>query len=562
MDLEKLYLAIHNASADSYGGDENGDLATERSRNIDRYLGKNLIPAPDGRSQVTDRTVYETIQWVQPSLCRIFANGDDVVEVVPVGPEDEEAAKQEGQYLNYIALQRNNWVQIFDTASKDAQLSKMAYLYVYRKDTTQVELESYSKQTAEGVALIMQDKPEVVELKEYPDPDAQPQQQVDPMTGQPIMAPPPMLYDIKIRRTKPDIKFCIEPLPPERCRVSTRCRTTQLTDCPYFEYYDYPTISDLRAEGLEIDDEIGQGDDPWDTVEDAARNLYSENNDDNPIDPAMRRVLTKWCWIRHDSDEDGIAELQYCIVVGKNIVHREEVTRIPVAVLSPDPLPHRHIGLCSSDTVADIQDIKTVILRGALDNLNLSNNVRLFINPNMVNLDDALVSRPGSVIRGKPGAVFGNDIAPIQTPFVFPQAMEALGYMEQVSEGRTGVNRYFQGTDQNALNKTASGVQQLSTMAAQRVEQLARMLAPGLVEMFSILHEIVLKAGKFTDRVKLRGQWVQVDPTTWRKRTDFRLSVGYAAGNKDAAINKLMMIANLQEKAAMSGAPIVQPRNL
>jgi hypothetical protein len=93
-DQERLLNAIDAAEADSYGSDSDGDLSSERAAAVDRYLGKNVMPAPDGRSQVVDRSVYETIQWIKPSLCRIFANGDDVVELPPVGPEDEPGAKQ------------------------------------------------------------------------------------------------------------------------------------------------------------------------------------------------------------------------------------------------------------------------------------------------------------------------------------------------------------------------------------------------------------------------------------------------------------------------------------
>jgi hypothetical protein len=78
----------------------------------------------------------------------------------------------------------------------------------------------------------------------------------------------------------------------------------------------------------------------------------------------------------------------------------------------------------------------------------------------------------------------------------------------------------------------------------------------------AVLHSLVLKGGHKADVVKLRGQWVTVDPSTWRKRTDFKICVGYSAGNKDAQVNRLMMIASLQEKAAAGGLPIVQPRNL
>jgi hypothetical protein len=72
----------------------------------------------------------------------------------------------------------------------------------------------------------------------------------------------------------------------------------------------------------------------------------------------------------------------------------------------------------------------------------------------------------------------------------------------------------------------------------------------------------VLKGGHKPDVVKLRGKWVTIDPATWRSRKDFRICVGYSAGNKDAQVNRLMMLAQMQEKAAMGGLPIVNPRNM
>jgi hypothetical protein len=554
-DTEKLLNAIDAAEADSYGSD---GLSSERAAAVDRYLGKNVLPAPDGRSQVTDRSVYETIQWIKPSLCRIFANGDDVVELPPIGPEDEAGAKQEAQYLNHVVLQKNNWFEIFDTAASDALLTKAGYLYPYKEKRRQIEMEKYERQTKESLALIIQDGVEVIDLKEYPDTESPPQ--VDPMTGQPI---PSMLYDVEIRRTKEEVSYCIDVLPPERCKIAESTKTVQLKSSSYFEYYDYITISELREMGFDVEDDIADSD-GHDTEEDDARDQYSEQtgyDDENEIDPAMRKVKCRWIWIKHDYDEDGIAELQYVIRVGQKILHREEVNRIPVAVICPDPLPHRHVGLCPADGVSDIQDIKTAILRQGLDNLYLSNNPPKFGNPSLVNLDDMLVSRPGGVWRTK-GGVFGQDFGAVPLPFVFPQAMEGLEYMDQIRENRTGTNRYFTGIDQNALNKTATGIQQLSTMAAQRVEQIARHFANGIEELFSILHELILKGGHKAEVVKLSGQWVPVDPSTWRSRTDFRISVGFAAGNKDAMVSRLMLIANAQKEARMGGLTIVQDQNI
>lgn len=577
-DYTALIGAIDAAESSSYGSDEDGDLSTERARNIEAYLGKNTEPAPDGRSQVVDRSVYETVQWIKPSLARIFANGDDVVEIPPVGPEDEAGAKQEAQFLNYIALQRNNWFELFDTACTDALLTKAGYLYPYREKRRQVEVERYERQTQEGLALILEDGAQVIESNEYPDPDYKPQPLVqpdpmtgqpvpvmDPMTGQPAMQPPPMLYDVTVRRTHEDVKYCILVLPPERCKISKTCTTVQVRDADYFEYYDFPTLSELREMGYDVPDDLASESEDSDTEEDVARDQYSENAwaTDDQVDPASKRVKCRWIWIKHDYDQDGIAERQYVVRVSDTILHREEIGRVPVGVLCPDPLPHRHVGLCPADATLEIQRQKTAILRQGLDNLYLSNNPRTFATGN-VNLDDLLVSRPGGIVRGKVGAQFGIDIAPIAVPFVFPQAMEGLAYMDNVRDMRAGVNRNFTGLNEEALGANQSGVaiNQLSSMAAQRVEQIARHFAAGVAETFAILHEIILKSGHKADVVKLRGQWVTVNPSEWRRRSDFKISVGYAAGNKDAMVSRLMMIAAQQLQAMQLGLPIVQPRNV
>jgi hypothetical protein len=547
------------------------------------YLGKNLEPAPEGRSQVIDRSVFETVQWILPSLCRIFANGDDVVELPPVGPEDEAGAKQESQYLNHVILQKNSWFETFITWATDAMLTKNGYCLAYNEERENTEIERYQRQTEQGVALLMQDKDVKVEVQQqYPDPDyvePPPQPMVDPMTGQPAIdpatgqpvmqppPPPPMLFDVQVTRVQKERKQCIRVLPPERCKVSYKTPSFRLNnDCPYFEFFDYKTLSDLRADGFDVPELIPES---WaiDEQEDLARDLYNEQGwrtDQNEPDESMSRYRVRMIWLLFDANQDGIAERVYVVRIGRHILFQEQVSRIPVASMVAIPTSHRHIAISIADIVADIQRIKTAILRGGLDNLYLANNARTFINPDKVNLDDALVSRPGGIVRGieGQGAVFGNDIAPLQTPFVFPQALEGLEYMDQVRENRTGTNRYFTGIDQNAMNKTATGIQQLSTMAAQRVEQIARIMSCGVEDLFSIVHELILKAGHKKEVVRLSNNWVEVDPSQWKKRQDFRISVGYAAGNKDAMVSKLMLILNAQKEALMGGLPVVTPQNV
>lgn len=563
IDNDRLIAAIDRAEEDSYGSDNDSTLSTERALSIDLYLGKNINPAPTGRSQVVDRSVFETIQWILPSLCRIFANGSDLVSIPPIGPDDEESAKQEAEYINWAITQNTPWFDTFITWATDALMTRNAYAFAYMDKSRQVEVERYERQTEEAVAMLVQDGVEVLSLNGYPDTETPPQMVVgpdgnaviDPATGQPAIQQT-MLYDLEIRRVKEDHRLCIKPLPPERCKVSQYASSYRVQESDYFEYWEMTPLSELRRMGFDVPDDIPDDGDN-DTSEDRARDLYSENRDEEYTDPSMRRVRARMIWIRFDADEDGIAELQYVIRVGREVLHREEVNTIPVACLVPSPLPHRHMGVSITDMVADIQSVKSTIMRQGLDNLYLSNNPQKVVNPNFVNLDDLTQSIPGGIIR----ADDVNQVRYEKHPFIFSEAMQGMEYMDQVKENRTGTNRYFTGIDQNALNKTATGIQTLSTMAAQRVEQIARIFGSGIEDLARIVHELILKGGHKSETVKIRGNWVEVDPSTWRKRTDFKIAVGFAAGNKDALVGRLMMIAQNQQMALQMGLPVVQPQN-
>jgi hypothetical protein len=179
------------------------------------------------------------VQWILPSLCRIFANGDDVVELPPVGPEDEAGAKQESQYLNHVILQKNSWFETFITWATDAMLTKNGYCLAYNEERENTEIERYQRQTEQGVALLMQDKDVKVEVQQrYPDPDyvePPPQPMVDPMTGQPAIdpatgqpvmqlpPPPPMLFDVQVTRVQKERKQCIR----RCCRLSAARSATR-----------------------------------------------------------------------------------------------------------------------------------------------------------------------------------------------------------------------------------------------------------------------------------------------------------------------------------------------
>jgi len=108
IDHDKLLAAIDAKAEQAYGGQSDSILSDHRASLIEAYLGLNTNPAPEGRSQVVDRSVYETVQTMLPSLVRIFSgSSDEVVKFMPIGPDDEQAAEQTTAYINYCACQLN-----------------------------------------------------------------------------------------------------------------------------------------------------------------------------------------------------------------------------------------------------------------------------------------------------------------------------------------------------------------------------------------------------------------------------------------------------------------------
>ena len=578
-DTDNLINVIDAYEANSYGGDnDGGELSRQRSLALRGYAGENLEPQPEGRSQVVDWTVFETIQWILPSLTRIFAAGDDIVEFDPEGPEDEDAAEQESQFLNYLVTRKNNWFLTCLTWFQDALLTKNAYCMAYVNERLTTEVESYEGQSEDQIAMILQDKDlEVVDQEFYPDPDHDPQPELDPQTGEPMvdletgtiaMTEPDILGDIRVRRTKAKKELSYRVLPPERCRVDANCPDFTLADCDYFEFRDVTSISSLRADGYEVNDDVGEDGD-HDTLEDNARddvlkNTSNRDANNNP-DKSTREVEVRYVWARHDYDEDGIAELIHVRLVGKDVLVKkgqkgdgvETVTTIPVASIVPFLNTHRHIGNSVADLTFDIQRIKTAILRQGLDSLYFANNPRP-IASNKVEMDDLLVHEAGSPIRvdSDLGDV-GQHVAPYTLPFIFPQAQEGLRHMDTVTESRVGVNKMFQGIDESNANDH-NRVGQLSTMAAQRVEQIARLFGHGVERLFQISHEIIIKSGFKADKIRLTGKWVEFDPSQWKTGRDMRVVAPFAAGNKDSLIQRLMIIASIHEKALSAGAPFVQ----
>ena len=192
-----------------------------------------------------------------------------------------------------------------------------------------------------------------------------------------------------------------------------------------------------------------------------------------------------------------------------------------------------------------------------LDNLYLTVNGRYYAVENQVNLDDLLASRPGGVVRVKqPGMVGRLDQGQgdVQT------AQFMLEYLETQKENRTGWTRYSQGLNADSLNQTATAYSGITGRGDMRLELIARNIASGLVEVFNAIIKHLGQHQSKAMTLRLSGNWVSIDPRAWRNKYDWTINVGLGTGSKDAQVQRLMMLLNIQQQAFQVG--LVGPDNL
>jgi hypothetical protein len=90
--------------------------------------------------------------------------------------------------------------------------------------------------------------------------------------------------------------------------------------------------------------------------------------------------------------------------------------------------------------------------------------------------------------------------------------------------------------------------------AQQRLELVARTFAEtGIKDLFLLVHRLVRQNVTKPDIVRLRNQWVEIDPREWKNRKDLSISVGLGAGNKDQQMFHLTNILQMQKEALQAG---------
>jgi len=533
------------------------EYSQDRIDAMDYYLGEPFGNEQPDRSQVVSTEVSDTIEHIMPSLMRIFTQSEEYVRFAPHGPEDVAVAEQASDYCNWVINNDNRGFEIMHNWFKDALILKTGVVKFYWDEKTDIETEEYADLNDEELTIILADpEVEIVEQDERTIGE-------DMITPDGMMIPAPVLYDIKVKRTKTDGKVCIENVPPEEFLITSRAKSLQ--DADFVAHRSSMSVSDLVQMGYSRDEiEKYAGVSDVETSEERT-SRFEDLEGGAPydsLDPTMRDVLVTECYIRSDYDGDGVAEFRRVLTVGNgyHVLENEECDQIPFAILSPILMPHRAIGRSVAELVMDVQLIKSTLMRQLLDNIYNTNNARVVAVEGQVNLDDLLTNRPGGIVRTRTAGA----VQPLQVPEVSSSVFPALNYMDSVREQRTGISKQSMGLDADALQSTtATAVAAMQAASQGKIEMIARVFAEtGVRALFRGILHLVTKYQNKEKIIRLRNNFVTMDPRQWDNMYDVQINVGLGTGQREQQLATLFQIAAKQEgiMATMGpNNPIVTP---
>ncbi|WP_287994347.1 hypothetical protein [Acidiphilium sp.] len=566
---EEDLLLLLQQEEDLSAGFQSDQIQEDQIQAFERYLGLPYGDEVAGRSQVQDRYIFETIEWLRPDLVRVFASGGNSVIVDPWDDGTEDAAQDATDYLNRYFFQEMKGRQIVDALAFDGLLQKRGTGAVYWQEEELGEPEQAEVDRVQ-FDLLQQEGVHFLEVAPIPEP---PQVVTDESGAMQQVQPPTQRASVTFQRVVKRAGPKVFVIAPEDFRIAAR--TTSLERPRYCGHYERVTKSDLLEEFPDktdlIEEYASSSVEAIDLDERRAARFWDEDDYHNAApagDHEGAEILLRREYVYYDRDGDGFAELLEVCRLQDCILRVTEVDDNPYFSWTPIPIPHRWFGLSIYDIGKDIQKANTTLWRGGLDSVYLSLVPRVMANQDKVNLSDLLTVKPGAVVRVKAIAnePVGSQVVPLVTPDMSGSAMNMMEWQRQTGESRSGVTRNAQGMDPDALNKTASGIRLMQNAASLRKEQYARNLGEGLEVMFQKMYRLVTR--HLTKPVKLhlgKGRFKEYLPSNWAPEAKIWVHVGNGSGDRETQLGQLMAMQAGQKEfiaAFGKGNPIVTPQKL
>ncbi len=545
--------------------------SVDRTRAMEYYDGTMTdTPAEETRSRVVSRDVRAAVKKVIPSILRIILGGDKVVEYLPMQAGDVAMAEQATDYINYLAFPESDGADAVHDAVFDAMVTRNGVLKWWFDQRSDIEVSRHSGLDDPTFNnLVVGDDVEVLEHTAH-------EQFMDVIApdGTTVSVPSgAAIHDVVIRRTITKRRVRVSAIPLDHFLIhpdaitleespiigeSCRMRRSDLVAMGY----DRARVWAMPTAGSNSSNEI-------DSEEDSRRRDVTVHGEAD--DKANQEIDYYDLLVRIDADDDGFAELRRMVFAGgigaEHLLSNEYWDEINYCDIVCERRPHQWEGNSIADDVAEIQRIKTVLLRQTLDNLYWQNNMQPIVQEGMI-VNPEAVTNPtfGLPIRVNAGTDVNAAIRYNTVPFIAEKSFSMLGYLDNEAQDRTGISEASAGMAPDALqNMTAKASAMVEQQGIGQTEQMVRTIANGLKPMFRGLLKLVIQHQDQKRTVRMRGKWVEYDPKTWDAGMDVTVNTGLGAGTRERDMMMMGIVTGLQEKivGAMGlDNPFVKPDQL
>lgn len=531
----------------------NNNVEPDLVKALDYYHGRPFGDEQEGRSKVVSTDVGDATRMQLPSLMRIFFGSHRAVQYIGRGPEDEALARQMTDYVNYVIKQDNPGFLTFYNVWKDALALRVGIVKWWWEKAYRVEAAEYTGLDEDAVSILLDDE-EVSDIEVL-------SEGTETIEG--VERP---VYDLRVTRICTQGKARIDGVPPEEFVYAPMAR--DIESAPLIAHVRQVPADELLQMGIEPElvEEARGKNKPFEADGlTAARFQYNYTWDPaldaDVVDETQETVTFAEVWTLVDGDEDDIAELRLFKCVGPDFKIAngaglgEVVDEIPFAIYTPEPEPHALVGLGNYDLLKDVQRVKSHILRGTLDSLAQALEPRTEVVVGEVYTQDLVSPEINGIVRvNKPGMM-----REINHTFVGGDTLPVLEYYDEVKESRTGITKASAGLDADSLqSSTKAAVAATLSAAQQRIEVIARIFAEtGHKRLFTGLLKLLVSHQDHSRVVRLRNEWVTVDPRRWNASMDVEVNVGLGQGSSEEQIALLGTILTVQQQLMQTGSPLV-----
>jgi hypothetical protein len=522
-------------------------LTKQISKSLKYYYGEPLGNEVLGRSAVVSKDVADAVDWIMPSLMRIFHGGKDTVQFIPETKQDIQTARQAHDYCNYVYNVENDGFVNTYSVIQDALLAKNGIMKHWQCEKIEVEFDNFTGLTQEQVEiLLLEEGAELMASSAI----------LDQNTGL-------QTYDVEVSRKQVNKFVKIESVPPEEFIIDTW--SSCIEDASFVGHRRLVSRSDLVSMGFDPELVYSMSSESNTYLRGGngnsitrARNGYDNaqftNNGFNSgvLEDSQEQVMVTEGIIKVDFDGDGIAEKRRVLLADGHLLMNERHDEPLFTDFRSHIMAHKFYGLSLYDQLQDIQKIKTTLLRNLLDNMYTLNNGRYEVVDGQVNMDDLLNNRLGGVVRTK----MAGAIKQLDTPPLPSQNFTMLEYLDNLKDNRTGVSNTTKGMDSSILhsNQAGSAVADVMAAAEQKQELIARILAHSFAKLFSNIYKLVTIHQDAEKVFQVRGEFVTVNPANWRK--DYRITPVPGIGDGKVAEKTIaaQMMLNINTTLAQQGA--------